>query len=157
TSDVDGKFKIDNVETGRLAIEVTDQRHLPWRKLDAVGEDGRTVEIDASLQGGAVITGKVLAPDGKPRAGAIVDYSRIQQQQQGPGRPRPEEFDGRGQAATDASGAFKAEALPPGRYSISARCEGFAPSESAVVDPDGPAVTLQLLQAFGISGIVRLR
>lgn len=152
-TDAKGEFRITNVETGKLAVEVSEPRHLPWTKTDLVAEDGKPSELDVLLELGAVLEGKVLGPDGRPRAGARVSYDR-QDEDQGGVVMR---MSGDGSVTTDAAGAFRAEGLAPGRYEVQAQLEGTAPSEPLVVEPGGAPVTLQLAPSFSITGTVRMR
>lgn len=152
-TDAKGEFRIPNVETGKLAIEVSDPRHLDWSSREVTVEDGKTSDFDVVLKLGAVIEGKVIGPDGKAKAGATVTCNH-----QG---DTPDEFDDyssdTNDIAADAQGSFRAEGLIPGRYEVQARAAGAAPSEPVMAETGGPAITLQLTQAFSITGVVRLK
>jgi hypothetical protein len=152
-ADAKGEFVVPNVETGKLAVEVSEARHLAWANEDVTAEEGKPTQIDATLKLGAVITGKVVAFDGKPRSGATIEC--------GPGDEEDDGVetisfsDGSSRATSDAAGAFRIEGLGPGKYRVLATAAGAAPSEPQVVESGGPAVTLQLAEAFSVSGSVR--
>ncbi len=152
-TDSKGEFRIPNVETGKLAIEVSDPRHLDWSSREVTAEDGKTADFDVVLKLGAVIEGRVIGPDGKPRAGASISCSH-----QG---ETPDEFDeyssDPSDISGDAQGNFRAEGLIPGRYEVQAKAAGAAPSEPVMAETGGPAITLQLTQAYSITGVVRLK
>jgi protocatechuate 3,4-dioxygenase beta subunit len=152
-TDSKGEFRMTNVETGKLVVEAYDARHLPWMKRDVVAEDGKTVELEATLQLGLVIDGRVVDVDGKPRSGATVDWSR----KFGDGQQRDPYQESNGRATSDAAGAFRIEGLPAGQYELTASAPGVAPSEPQTLDAGGAAVTLQLTQAFSITGFVRTK
>jgi len=152
-TDAKGEFRIPNVETGKLVVQAEDSRHLPWMKKDASAEDGKTLEVDATLKMGLVIEGRVLDLDGRPRTDADVSWNRVAAAD----APRDPFQDGSGDAKCDANGTFRIEGLAPGSYDLVATASGVAPSDSQRVDAGGPPTTLQLTQAFAISGLVRAK
>jgi hypothetical protein len=153
-TDSKGEFRILNVEPGKLAVEATDPRHLPWTKKDAVAEDGKPLELDATLKLGLVIDGRVVDVDGKPRADANVNWSRKNPD----GAQRDPFQDNNGSTTSDAAGAFHFEGLAPGQYEVSASASGVAPSEPQTAAAGGGSpVVLQLTQAFAITGVVRAK
>jgi protocatechuate 3,4-dioxygenase beta subunit len=152
-ADAKGEFRIANVETGKLAVEASSPRHLPWSTTEIVAEEAKTSEIDATLKLGAVIAGRVVTFDGRPKAGAVVECDPVEDD-------TVEVMmidDGTGRATTDSSGAFRIEGLAPSKYRLAASAPGAAPSEAQTVDAGGPAVTLTLAEAFSISGVVRAK
>jgi len=63
-----------------------------------------------------------------------------------------------GGMASEASGAFRIDGLPPGKYAVSVNHRDFAPLSQDVVVPDGqPATTvvLQLAEGCTLAGLVR--
>jgi len=71
---------------------------------DVAVADEATTDLGAlSVVQGGVLTGTVLGADGRPRAGVRVNATTARHQQQ---------------AVTDAEGAFRLAALPPGDYEL---------------------------------------
>jgi protocatechuate 3,4-dioxygenase beta subunit len=152
-TDAKGEFKIPNVDVGKLAMQVTDARHLSWSSQDVNAEDGKPATFDVLLKSGGTLDGRVVGNDGKPVSGATVAYDR---QGAKPADADPY-MDDNGEVTSDATGSFHAEGLIPGRYSLVAKSAGAAPSDSIEVDSGGAGITLQLTPSFSVSGIVRLK
>jgi protocatechuate 3,4-dioxygenase beta subunit len=152
-TDAKGEFRIPNVETGKLAVEATEARHLAWESGEIAGEEGKPSQIDATLKLGAVISGRVVTFDGRPKAGAKIECGPA-------GDDDTETFsfdDGSGRATSDSAGAFRIEGLGVGKYRVAASAAGAAPSAPQTVESGGPAVTLQLAEAFSIAGALRAK
>ena len=102
----------------------------------------RTVEKEAPPTTGTV-TGRVLGPDGKPVADAIVSFV-------GQAHAR---------VATDPDGGFASGPLPPGPVEISVVASGFEPqkTQAAVFAGSASTVELSLAAAKPLTGNVRGR
>jgi hypothetical protein len=149
-TDDKGEFRILNVETGTLVVQVTDERHLPWSSKDVKAEDAKSTDLDVKLALGAVISGQVLGSDGRPAANATVSWDFQGQ--------RDSDFtNDREEASCDGNGNFRAEGLAAGSYELQARSPGAAPSDPVVAAAGGAPVTLRLSQAFTITGVVRMK
>ncbi len=148
-TDAEGRFHAANVETGKVVVEVSHPQYLPDTRRDAVTEEGKSLVIDSKLVLGAVLSGKVIGPDGKPVTGADVSIAAAS-------RDGAQNF-GRGNdgATSDAKGLFRAEGLAAGPWTLTARAKGFAPSEAVQVATTTSEVTLRLLPAYEIAGVVR--
>ena len=152
-TDGKGEFRITNVETGTLIVQVSDERHLPWSTKDVKAEEGKAADLDVRLKLGAVITGQVLGPDARPAPKATVHYNH-----KGPSDGDDDPFSSDdGDVSSDANGNFRAEGLADGSYVLQARAAGAAPSEPLTAPAGGAPVTLRLTQAFTISGTVRTK
>jgi len=152
-TDAKGEFRIANVETGKLAVEARSPRYLAWSSNEVNGEEGKPTPIDATLKLGAAISGGVVTFDGRPKAGATIDCASVDQD-----GDEVEFIDaGPGRSTSDAAGAFRVEGLHPGKYRLTASVAGAAPSAPQTVEAGGPAVTLQLAEAFSITGAVRAK
>ncbi len=152
-TDSDGRFRIPNVETGKLVVEATDARHLPWIARDVQTEEGKPTDVDATLKLGATLDGRVLGVDGGPRSGASVSWSKKSAE----GEAYDPLQDNSGSTLTDSGGAFHLEGLAPGAYELTARAEGAAPSDPQTASAGGQVVTLQLAQAFTVTGFVKTK
>jgi hypothetical protein len=108
----------------------------------------REARLPAAARGpGSAIGGRVLAPSGEPQPGAGVLVLRLDDRQ-------PNVVDMVvAQATTDNGGAFLFEALPEGRYRVSATAASFVPalSELFTLTDASPQTGLELrLRAGGI-------
>jgi protocatechuate 3,4-dioxygenase beta subunit len=152
-TDSKGEFRIPNVETGKLALQATDTRHLSWSSNQVAAEDGKDATFDIVLKSGGTLDGRVLGSDGKGASGATVSFDRKGDK---PSDADPYMEDN-GEVTADTAGNFHAEALIPGRYSLVAKASGAAPSEAVESESGGAGITLQLTPAFTISGAVRMK
>ncbi len=152
-TDGKGEFRITNVETGALVVQVTAERHLPWSTKDVKAEEAKSADLDVRLKLGAVISGQVVGADNKPVASATVSCDF-----KGPQDEDSDQFSNeRDQATTDSTGSFRVEGLAAGSYEVQAKATGAAPSEPLVTTAGGAPVTLRLSQAYTITGTVRLK
>ncbi|HXV76164.1 MAG TPA: carboxypeptidase regulatory-like domain-containing protein, partial [Candidatus Polarisedimenticolaceae bacterium] len=111
TTDGDGRFVFEDQEPGEMSIKAVASGYRE-AKLDglsiAEGEDLEGVEL--TLAGGAVVTGQVLGPDGRPVIGAGV-------QPAGEGEAMMRMLEG---SPSDGNGIYRLEGLAPGAVSIEA-------------------------------------
>ena len=116
TADSAGKFVFEDVEPGKIALGASASG---WQeaKLDdlEVVEGQDLTDVELPLKQGALVEGRVLAPDGRPAVGAEV--SKVQEQAQ------MVRFRGTG---TDGDGYYRIEGLAPGKVSIEATHESWA-------------------------------
>jgi uncharacterized GH25 family protein len=108
--DNEGRFEFEDQEPGRISLSAVASLYQE-AKLDHLevpkGEDLDGVVI--TLEAGAVVEGRILAPDGKPALGARV-------------RPVGEEPEmiRMGGAGADGNGYYRLEGLEPGSISVEA-------------------------------------
>jgi protocatechuate 3,4-dioxygenase beta subunit len=111
-SDDEGFFLFENVEPGTISLSAVAPG---WQEvtIDALevpkGEDLEDVELP--LEPGSILTGQVLAPDGRPAVNA-----RIREVS---GKSSPVEFL-EDSATTDGDGYYRLEGLAPGEVSVEA-------------------------------------
>ncbi len=160
TCDEKGRFTLRDVEPGRpLWARATDRspsavvRH--W-----VGKAGETTQMRLRLGGpSGVIAGRVLAPDGKPIAGASVQVGYDF------GRPTPLEDGTQGEepapilATAEADGAFRIEGVAPGATFVAARARGWSAAARMTLTveaaPTTTSLTLRLAAAAVLLGTAR--
>lgn len=149
----DGAFRIENVETGRLALQFSHPSFVSVSREGIEAADGKVAEVSAELAAAGAVSGRVLGADGKPFAGARIGANRV--------GPLPEGTDPYFRVpqdvATGTDGAFTVGSLPPGRYRLVARADGAADSDPAETETGAAPVTLRLAAAYSIAGIVRTR
>ncbi len=129
----DGTFRIAGLEAGRYQLRVAGDFAAPrWlREVDLTGDEELYLDLEA-----VEVSGRVLAPDGAPVAGARVSLGP-------PG-------DDRGQFSTvvlsDELGLFRLPEVLPGSYVLAVRAPGFEPVETPlqvdVLDVGGLEVVL---------------
>jgi uncharacterized GH25 family protein len=113
--DNEGRFEFEDQQPGKIALTAVASRYQE-AKLDHLeipkGED--LDGIDITLKAGAVVEGRVLAPDGKPAIGADV---RLVGEEASMFRM--------GGAGADGNGYYRLEGLEPGNISVEALHEDY--------------------------------
>jgi protocatechuate 3,4-dioxygenase beta subunit len=118
-TDGDGRYRLEGVPSGKYSV-------LPSAPTSASAESGKEVtvagagtveDIDFSLTGGGVITGKITDSEGQPVIGEEISLKFVDPSK--PGSPSPRPGGGR-MYVTDDRGIYRIFALPPGRYIVSA-------------------------------------
>ncbi len=147
----DGRFRVESVEPGGLIVQVSHPDFPSVSNNDVKVEDGKAQMLDFAFPETASIVGKVLRPDATPATGARIDVSK-----DGGWNTADDKYArGPSDVVVGADGSFDVSGLAPGTYTLSARGDGFAPTAPIEVNTGGTPVTLQLAQAFVISGTVR--
>ena len=110
-----GTYAVDRLEPGLYSVNVTHEDYIPADKEEiAVAKDKVTKDVDFFLIKGAIITGKVTASDGiTPIPGAMVSAAGSDKM--------PEQAN-----ETDEDGTYILKRLPPDKYWIQARKDGYA-------------------------------
>jgi protocatechuate 3,4-dioxygenase beta subunit len=141
-----GRFELGGLEPGRLVLRAVAPGYLAAEaRVEAVaGEEAPEVRI--VLRRGAVVTGRVLGPDGAPVPGADVRVLQTSREDVLFAMARES-------ARTDAEGRYRLEGVEEGRRSIVASHESF---QRAVKDLDVQAgenrLDLQLGQGQAVAG-----
>jgi len=140
-TDDTGRFVFEGVEPGTISLSASSSG-FQEAKIDALevpkGKDLEGIEIP--LEPGAIVTGRVLAPDGRPAIGASVGLVREDDE--------PFRFDG---SPTDGDGRYRLEGVQPGRVSVEASHERYV---RAVKDLDArPGVNTLNLELGGGSDV----
>ena len=103
----------------------------------------------------AAVSGRVLAPDGKPVAGATVDaLARESSEEQGDRHAAGRARSPLATARTGADGTFRIDSTRP-VAGVEARADGFVPAHASVTG-DGP-LTLTLRRAAVKRGVIRAK
>lgn len=104
--DAEGGFLIEHLAPGRYVVTARAPGHPATHLRDVQVEEGRTRDVGKlELTAGGRVEGRVTGLDGRPRAGAKV---------------RLRSPDVHLATTTDADGSFRLEAVPAGRYEVSA-------------------------------------
>lgn len=118
TTGADGTFELEDVEPGPATVEATASGFKTFRLSGLMVPEGGTLEgVELVLEPGAVVSGTVFGPDGRPAIDATVSA-----EQPGDGRPR---FPGGGRNRSDGLGAYSVTGLDVGRYTVVAEHEAF--------------------------------
>lgn len=123
TSDADGNYRITDVPAGFYRVmPIAPDYVIPEITLVSFGSRGKGLNlaegeavdnIDFSVTKGAVITGKVTYPDGRPVVEERVVISQVRQDPVGPF------FNGATNFQTDDRGAYRIYGLAAGQYKVS--------------------------------------
>jgi protocatechuate 3,4-dioxygenase beta subunit len=151
-TDEAGAFRIVNVEPGRLTVQVSHPSFTSASKSGIEAAEGKAAEVSAELGAALGLSGKVVAPDGKPVAGA-----RIAIEHQGDSPENDPFWSPPENVTTAVDGTFSAGGLVAGKYQVRASADGWADSEPQVVDAGTAGIAMRLAAAFSISGTVRSR
>ena len=122
TTDGDGDYRLDGVGAGRHVLEVTARGYAGGR-VDLQVDGKRPITgVDLWLDPGATLRGRVVDPDGKPVAGAVVSTSAYRLA----ASPAPVVPSARDGAVTAEDGTFHLVA-PPGLVTLYATAEALGP------------------------------
>jgi len=154
-SDLDGRYRVDELAPGTYTIEAIAQGLAPGRATGLrVTSAGVTDAGSIVLERGMTIRGRVLdAGDDSPVAGATVSVgvpSAIDTLLRAPGLNET--------AVTGSDGRFRVEGIAAGPHDVSVEHPEFAPAESRVAVEDGvdpPEIIVRLSKGGTITGTVR--
>lgn len=179
----EGRFRLSGVAPGRYRLRVMSQRLAEATREVEVAPGTELLDVGQLTLGelGAIAV-TVLDPDGNPAEGAEVQLGlRIlgggggamtvvravhveseteDEDEDADGADEPPAFRGLGHSArTDAAGKARLQAVQPGKASVQAVKDGFAPaySEELVVPEDGSVVETTLRLARGARVVGRVR
>ncbi len=129
-TDEQGTFTIPISLPEMTAIKVAKSNYLEGR-IELEGVDfARPLRIE--LERGAMISGQVLAPDGRPLKGARIGCERKHERTKKMYEEFYDDDFGSGHRRTDENGRFSVGGLPPGTYTLTATHEDFT---AAAYDP----------------------
>jgi protocatechuate 3,4-dioxygenase beta subunit len=143
-----GRFEYDGLEPGKISISGS-APGFQETKIDGIemvkGEDRTGFELP--LTPGAVLIGRVLAPDGKPAINAAVGIVQDGSEPrfgQGPGLTR-----------SDGGGNYRLENLPPGPVSIEATHDSYVRTVRDIEATEGiNSLDLQFEGGQQVAGLV---
>jgi uncharacterized GH25 family protein len=146
TSDAQGQFIFEDQEPGEISLKAVASGYRE-AKLDGLeipkGEDLEGVELP--LDTGAVVQGRVLAPDGRPAIGASVRLA-------GEGEGFMRELGG---TASDGNGYYRLEGLTPGTVSVEATHDDYPRTVKDIDADEGMnSLNLQFEGGFEVTGTV---
>ncbi|MEA2413958.1 MAG: large repetitive protein [Thermoanaerobaculia bacterium] len=141
-TDADGVYKLDGVAEGERLIEFHKTGFITAQKPVAV-KGGKDVQLDAELDPGHELRGRVVDRSGRGVAGAYINAT-------GAGERR---FDN--MIVSDADGSFVVAGLADGKYQVTARKEGMVSGAASDIDlPQTRPITLTLDAGATITGRV---
>jgi protocatechuate 3,4-dioxygenase beta subunit len=150
TTDADGTFVLDGIAPGKVLITVTHPDYSDAHQTVDVTEGAPAAEIRMSA--GGAIGGVVLSDAGQPLSGADV----VLQAAGDTGFGRLMAAEG-SSAVTDATGHFRFDHLPAGRYTLEASLRSQKSPPLAVVLADGQVrddALLQIAAGATLQGVV---
>jgi protocatechuate 3,4-dioxygenase beta subunit len=137
-TDVDGRYELDctMAERSQEQVAVRCAGFVPTSVWVAAA-NGDAV-ADFSLQVAGIVRGRVLGPDGRPAAGAVVSAGG-----------RGVFGDAKETCTADELGAFVLDELAPGGQQLSASCAGFPPATVAATVVLGAPVDMTITLGAG--------
>jgi protocatechuate 3,4-dioxygenase beta subunit len=142
TTDADGLYKLDGIAEGERLIEFHKAGFVTAQKPVEV-KGGKDVQLDAELDPGHELRGRVVDRSGRGVAGANVMASGVGERR----------FDN--MIASDADGSFVVAGLADGKYQVTARKEGMVSGEASDIElPQTRPLTLTLDSGATITGRV---
>lgn len=158
-SSTDGSFRFSGVQPGEVELVVASAEHGGWRRKVEVTA-GETTRVEALVQPGGTVAGRVLAPDGTPLAGVLVvaslasraepvqpDSQRMEQDWSRILRTSSNDY---AAMRTRLDGSYRLTGLPAGwNYVVAQNDDAGRALESFRVEP-GAEVRLELMLARGL-------
>jgi len=139
TTDADGLYTLNGVSEGDQTIVFQKTGFIVLNKQVSVTA-GKDIRVDAELDPGRELRGRVVDHSGQPVVGAYVATVTTD------GRPNVT-------VTSDGDGNFVLQGLADGRYKVTARKEGFVSSEASdVVLPQAAPLTLTMDSGATING-----
>lgn len=123
TTDATGSVRIGGRWPGRLVVTAEAPGYARESGVVYI-EAGQDAQLSITLQHGAPLAGTVVNENGVKVAGATVEVDRLSDR-------------ATVQATTDASGAWRVQAVAAGRYHVSARSADYGPTNAKPLDVDG--------------------
>lgn len=144
-----GRFEMVDLTPGRFQLSALASGYLPETRGGIDLKEGNGMDgIDLVLRRGAVIEGRVLAPDGSPVAGARVMVLDQPAQTDLGLAGRPETF-------ADNEGRYQLGGISEGERTVAAEHAGFRPARRQVNVQEGTTpLDLRLGRGFEVSGLV---
>jgi Carboxypeptidase regulatory-like domain/PDZ domain len=141
STDGSGHFTIHDLPPGKARVEARAPGFAPSAALEAESApDAR--ELVLTLRPARVLRGRVLAPDGRPLAGANVVARRPGSNLESP------------VVTTAADGSFELGGLDAGPHDLEAMAEGYASAYKGKVSAPAEGIELRLQANGGMAGVV---
>ncbi|MBV9185547.1 MAG: carboxypeptidase regulatory-like domain-containing protein [Acidobacteria bacterium] len=142
TTDADGLYKLDGIAEGARLIEFHKTGFITAQKPVDV-KSGKDVQLDAELDPGHELRGRVADRSGRGVAGANIRATGVGERR----------FDN--MIVSDSDGSFVLAGLADGRYQVTAQKEGMVSADASDVDlPQTRPLTLTLDAGATITGLV---
>jgi hypothetical protein len=142
TTDADGMYKLDGIAEGERLIEFHKTGFITAQKPVEV-KSGKDVQVDAELDPGHELRGRVIDRSGRGVAGANIMATGVGERR----------FDN--MIVSDADGSFVVAGLADGKYQVTARKEGMVSGDASDVElPQTRPLTLTLDAGATIIGRV---
>ena len=147
-SDADGRFLLEDVEPGTLQVTADADDYQQQIRSGIEMAAGADLELDFTLDAGAVVEGSVTTADGEPVAQAMINVTE----------QRDQFFSGRLISAggqTDVDGRYRVAGAPTGPATINLyRDGGVGLTKNIEVRPGTNVVDLVLERGYEVSGQV---
>jgi hypothetical protein len=136
-TDADGRYRIEGIPLLELALQFRTDRHKPWMKEGLLFRyPGDAHEVDATLEEGASVSGRVVDPAGAPIEGAHVTAGN----------------ETASAVRTDEQGRFAVHGLGEGDVNLSAAARGYGTGYLRGVRPGSTGLEIRLQVAGTLSG-----
>ncbi|MBA2538657.1 MAG: carboxypeptidase regulatory-like domain-containing protein [Deltaproteobacteria bacterium] len=146
TTDANGRVKLTGLPGGPVRISATTAGHARASTWAVISGGSQTIQL--ALERGSSVSGRVLDPDARPVANAVVRYSGVSDWGQTAGE----------NITTGPDGVFRVDALQAGSFRFTAHHANHAPGISEVVTHDGVAsrtgIEIRLARGAAIEGRV---
>ncbi len=134
----DGTFAVRTVPAGKATVTATLKGYAPTRVSIVIEVDKAPEGVEVRLRPTREAKGRVVGPDGRGVAGAVVRTEGGLE-----GRDGDEAWVSPAAATTDAEGSFVLTGLPPGRIAARVTGKGFQRA-TATVEAGGSSVEVRL-------------
>jgi protocatechuate 3,4-dioxygenase beta subunit len=143
----DGAFRLEAVDPGTYRVSARARGYAPGEVYPVtVGEDAPIPDLDLSLERGWIMRGRVVDPEGRPVASALVVVA-----------PDGAAESGYLPAQSDGTGTFRITAPADGPVSVAAISTRFAPAVQTNVQQPADGETSDIVLHATAGGSLRVR
>ncbi len=161
-TDSEGRYALHSLPPNEYELFVTHEQYLPERSVGVFVDEEGAAERDIELRDGKLIAGRVVDPDGKPVAGAVLSCETADAASvRGMGKMMQVLMDVaeakgllRSEVRSGEDGTFRIGGLTPELFDLKVFKEGFARTRIGNVMAGLEDITVELDRGVEVTGVV---